>query len=36
MHMPHENLTFRFAQALLAVIGTAASFLVVQFALLTV
>jgi hypothetical protein len=34
--MTHENLTARFAQALLAVTATLASVLVVQFALLTV
>jgi hypothetical protein len=34
--MTNEILTVRFAQALLAVTATVASFLVVQFALLTV
>jgi hypothetical protein len=34
--MTYENLTARFAQALLAVTATVASVLVVQFALLTV
>ncbi len=33
--MTHENLTVRFAQAILAVTATIASVLVVQFALLT-
>jgi len=33
--MTHENLTVRFAQAILAVAATVASVLVVQFALLT-
>jgi hypothetical protein len=35
MHMTHEILAVRFAQALLAITATAASVLVVQFALLT-
>lgn len=34
--MSHEILTFRFAQAFLAVTGTVISFLVVQFALLAI
>jgi len=36
MHMTHEILTLRLAQALLAVTATVATVLVVQFALLTV
>jgi hypothetical protein len=36
MHMTNENLTIRFAQALLAVTATVASVLAFQFALLTV
>jgi hypothetical protein len=36
MHMTHEILTVRFAQALLAVTASVASVLVLQFALLTV
>jgi hypothetical protein len=34
MHMTNENLSLRIAQALLAVTATAASVLVIQFAML--